>query len=129
MKAAYLLHKVEHRDPRRMNGIDVIQMGVYNNAALASQFFDAPLGVLQPGALADLVLVDYQPFTPLTSGNLPWHILFGFNESMVTATIVNGRVLMRDRQLLTLDAQAIHAHARELAPALWDRYAANVPAD
>ena len=38
-KTAYLLHKVWHGDPRRMNGIDVIQMGVYNNAALANVFF------------------------------------------------------------------------------------------
>jgi putative selenium metabolism protein SsnA len=122
-KTAYLLHKVWHRDPRRMNGMDVAAMGAYNNAALAGQFFrQAPLGVVAPGAHADLIFVDYSPHTPLTPGNLPWHIVFGFHESMVTTTIVAGQVLMRDRNLLTLDEEAIAAHARQLAPGVWERY-------
>jgi cytosine/adenosine deaminase-related metal-dependent hydrolase len=101
-KTAYLLHKVWHRDPRRMPGDIIAEIGAYNNAALASQSFpDAPVGVLAAGAQADLILVDYQPTTPMTPGNLPWHILFGFHESMVTTTIVAGRLLMADRQLLT----------------------------
>ena len=37
-KAAYLLHKIHHRDPRRMGGYDVQQMAIYNNAALANVF-------------------------------------------------------------------------------------------
>jgi len=127
-KTAYLLQKVWNRDPRRMSGVDVAQIGVYNNAALAGMFFpDARLGVLTPGAHADLIFVDYHPFTPLTAGNLPWHIIFGFHESMVTATIVGGKVLMRDRQLLTLDEESIAARARELAPAVWERYQKLVP--
>jgi len=122
-KTAYLLHKVWNRDPRRMSGIDVVQLGVYNNAKLASLFFpEAVVGVLTPGAYADLIFVDYHPHTPLSPGNLPWHILFGFHESMVTSTIVAGEVLMHNRQLLTLDEEAITAHARELAPQVWERY-------
>jgi putative selenium metabolism protein SsnA len=122
-KAAYLLHKVVHRDPRRANGMDVAQMAVYNNRALAEMFWpDLPIGQLAVGAAADVILVDYQPTTPLTAGNLPWHILFGFESSMVMTTIVNGRVLMRDRQLLTLDEAEITAKSRELAAAVWERF-------
>jgi putative selenium metabolism protein SsnA len=122
-KTAYLLHKVAHRDPRRMNGMDVVQMGVTNNAALAGIFWpDQPVGVLAEGAAADIIFVDYQPPTPLSAGNLPWHIIFGFESSMVTTTIVNGRLLMRDRELLTLDEEAIMARSRELAAAVWQRF-------
>jgi putative selenium metabolism protein SsnA len=122
-RTAYLLHKLAHRDPRRMNGIDLVQMGIYNNATLAGSFFtEAPLGVLTPGAYADLIFVDYNPHTPMTPGNLPWQIVFGFHESMVTTTIVAGQVLMKDRELLTLDEKAITAEARELAPEIWKRY-------
>lgn len=122
-KAAYLLHKVHHRDPRRMGGYDVQQMAIYNNAALASVFFpSAPIGQIVPGAVADIIFVDYHPNTPLTAGNLPWHILFGFQQSMVTTTIVAGKVLMKDRELLTLDEKEIGAKAREIAPKVWDRY-------
>ncbi|MBN2501454.1 MAG: putative aminohydrolase SsnA [Anaerolineales bacterium] len=123
METAYLLHKVWHRDPRRMNGIDLVQMAVNNNAALAQSFFpDVPLGVIAEGAVADLIFVDYHPNTPLTAGNLPWHIVFGFDESMVTSTMVAGRFLMKDRELLTLDEEKIAAKARKLAPAVWERY-------
>ncbi len=123
-KFTYLLQKVANLDPRRMNGMDVVQMGVYNNAALADQFFGdrGPLGVLTEGAQADLIFVDYLPFTPLTAGNLPWQILFGFNESMVTTTIVAGNVLMKDRKLLTIDEAQVAAEAKKLAPHIWDVY-------
>jgi cytosine/adenosine deaminase-related metal-dependent hydrolase len=123
-KAAYLLHKVWQRNPRTMNGADVVKIAVSNNAALAGTFFPgAPLGEIAAGARADLILVDYHAPTPLIAGNLPWHILFGFQERMVTATIVNGEVLMKDRQVLTLDEAEIAAKAQELAPDVWERYA------
>jgi cytosine/adenosine deaminase-related metal-dependent hydrolase len=123
-KTAYLYHKAAHRDPRRMGGYTVIEMAITNNAALANVFFpDAPIGVLSPGAYADIILVDYHPTTPLTAGNLPWHILFGFEPSMVTTTIASGKVLMKDRQLLFLDEAEITAKSRELAGRAWERYA------
>jgi putative selenium metabolism protein SsnA len=122
-KAAYLLHKVHHRDPRRMGGYDVAQMAAYNNAELANVFFpSATIGQLIPGAFADIIFVDYHPNTPLTAGNLPWHIIFGMRQSMVTTTIVAGQILMKDRELLTLDEEEIGAKAREIAPKVWERY-------
>jgi putative selenium metabolism protein SsnA len=122
-KAAYLLHKIHHRDPRRMGGYDLQQIAIYNNAALANLFFPtATIGQLVPGAFADMIFVDYHPNTPLTPGNLPWHIIFGFQQSMVTTTIVAGKVLMKDRELLTLDEKEIAAEARAIAPTVWERY-------
>jgi putative selenium metabolism protein SsnA len=122
-KTAYLLPKAWNRDPQRMSALDVIQMAVYNNARLANLFFPGtPLGVLKVGAQADLIFVDYHPQTPLTTANLPWHIVFGFQERMITTTIAAGRVLMLDHRLQTLDETAIAARARELASQTWQRY-------
>ena len=122
-KAAYLLHKVANRDPRRADGMTIAQMAWQNNARLLERYFPGEtIGELAPGAVADLIFVDYQPFTPLNAGNLPWHLLFGFEASMVTTTICAGRILMRDRQLLTLDEAEIAAEARALAPEVWERY-------
>jgi putative selenium metabolism protein SsnA len=124
-KTAYLIHKVWHSDPRRAGGYDIMEMAVANNAALAQVFWpQRPVGELSPGAFADLILVDYHPFTELSAGNLPWHILFGFEADAVTATMVAGKWLMHDRQLLTLDEAAIAARARELSAEVWERYAA-----
>ncbi len=125
-KAAYLLHKVVSRDLRRANGADIARMAVDHNARLTERFFpEMHLGTLTEGAQADIILVDYHPFTPLNGGNLPWHIIFGFESSMVTTTIVDGVVLMRDRELLTLDEAAIAAEALALAPGVWERYTTN----
>jgi putative selenium metabolism protein SsnA len=125
MKTAYLVHKLHRADPRVMGGYDVMQLAYSNNARLARLFWpDAPLGEVSVGAFADLIFVDYHPFTELTAGNLPWHILFGIAGSLVTTTIVGGVVLMRDRQLLTLDETAIAARARQLSAEVWKRYQA-----
>ncbi|MEJ2413143.1 MAG: putative aminohydrolase SsnA [Anaerolineales bacterium] len=122
-KTAYYLHKVHHLDPRRMSALDIVQMGVYNNAALANLYLpQSKLGVIEPGAAADLIFVDYHPHTPLNAGNLPWQIIFGFQESMITSTMVAGEFLMKDRELLTLDEEKITAEARALAPQIWERY-------
>ncbi len=122
MKAAYLGHKLVQRDPRAMPADIVFQLAYKANAQLAHVFWpDQVLGQLTPGAMADIILVDYKPTTPLTSDNLPWHILFGYEASAITTTISAGKVLMKNRTLLTLDEEAIVAHSRELAAKVWER--------
>ncbi len=122
-KIAYFLHKAHHLDPRRMNAMDIIQMGVKNNAALANLYLpETRVGVIEKGAAADLIFVNIHPFTPLTAGNLPWQIIFGIQEGMITSTMVGGKFLMKERELLTLDEEKIAAEARALAPEIWKRY-------
>jgi cytosine/adenosine deaminase-related metal-dependent hydrolase len=122
MKAAYLVHKLAQQDPRAMPGDRALALAYARNARLARIYWpELPLGELRPGAAADLVFLNYRPTTPLTAGNLPWHLLFGVEASAITTTICAGRVLMRDRRLLTLDEEAITARSRELAAALWKR--------
>lgn len=122
MKMAYLGHKLVQRDPRAMPGDLVFELAYAANARLARFFWpDQLVGALEPGAVADVVLVDYKPPTPLTAANLPWHVLFGYEASAITTTISAGRVLMQDRQLLTLDEEAITARSRECAATLWAR--------
>ena len=125
-RTCYLAHKLWNRDPQRMNGNSVIELAAYNNAALASLYFadQGRVGVIDEGAQADLVLVDYQPITEMTPDNLPWQILFGFRDSMVTMTMAAGKVLMRDRKLLTLDEGAISEKALFLSREVWKKYQA-----
>ncbi len=121
MKTAYLAHKHNTGDPRTLPGDVVLQMAYPTNARLAGQFFPQPVGVIEPGANADLVFLDYAPPTPLTPGNLPWHLIFGADGTHITHTIASGKVLMQDRRLTTLDEAAIMAQAREHAAAVWRR--------
>ena len=127
MKAAYLLHKLALSDPRTMPADLVSKMAFSENAHIIQQVFSPfcanfpAVGTLQVGAAADIVLLDYLPPTPMSGGNFPWHLIFGMDGLHVHSTMVAGRWLMRNRQLLTLDEARIHAQARELAQALWKR--------
>lgn len=121
MKAVYLAHKHNTRNPQAMPGDVVLQMAYPNNAKLAARFFPKPVGELAPGAFADIMLLNYASPTPLSAGNLPWHLLFGVDGAHVTHTIASGKVLMADKQLTKLDEQAIMAKARELAVGVWKR--------
>jgi cytosine/adenosine deaminase-related metal-dependent hydrolase len=121
IQTAYLLHRVSQGDPRVLPGDRLIEMAFHNNAVIAGLFFTKPVGALTPGAFADIILLDYFPYTPLTDGNHPWHLIFGMDGSHVTHTIAGGQMLMKDRQLLTLDEAAITAQASQLAPAIWRR--------
>jgi putative selenium metabolism protein SsnA len=122
-KTGYFLHKLNQRDPRAMPATTIVQMAVYNNGALASQVFDETVGVIKSGALADLIFVDYHPFTPINEGNLPWHIVMGFHESMIHSTMVNGEMLMENRELKTVDEEKVAYYAEKiLVPEVWKRY-------
>ena len=119
---AYLIQKDHKAVPRSMNGYDVIKMAVTNNSRLATQIYDGMrVGIIEPGAAADLIFVDYHPITPINAGNFPWHILFGFRDGMVTMTMAGGKVLMKDRKLLFLDEAGISAKSREISAQTWQR--------
>ena len=127
MKVAYLLHKLALADPGAMPGDLVLDLAFEHNAHIMNAVFspfcaDFPrVGELSVGSAADIVLLDYLPPTPLSSDNFPWHLIFGIDGHHVNSTMVAGRWLMRDRQLLTIDEEGIHARARELSQALWKR--------
>jgi putative selenium metabolism protein SsnA len=124
MAFTYLTHKQATGDPRTMPADQVVRMAWDHNARIARTFFPRlgpEFGRLAVWAPADLILVEYDPPTPLTEANVPWHILFGVDGTGVDTTIVGGKVLMRHRELLTLDEAAIMAKARELAGRLWKR--------
>jgi cytosine/adenosine deaminase-related metal-dependent hydrolase len=123
MHVAYLVHKLNSRDPRAMPGDSVTRMAFANNGKLARVFWPKPVGTLEPGALADIILLDYYPYTPITDGNYPWHTIFGMDGSQVTHTICHGKLLMKEHRLLTLDEEAIAAKAMEQAKGAWRRVA------
>ncbi len=105
----------------------VLDLAFAHNAHILRAVFspfcpDFPrVGELNVGSAADIVLLDYLPPTPLSDDNFPWHLIFGMDGHHVNSTMVAGRWLMRNHQLLTVDEARIHARARELSPALWNR--------
>jgi len=121
IKVANLLQKHELRDPQAGWG-EVFQMAFKNNREIASKFFGETLGVLQIGAPADVIVVNYYPPTPITSENAYFHILFGISGDMVDTTIVGGEILMEDREISGLDYERITRRVKEQANDFWTRF-------
>lgn len=116
-KVANLLHKHSLCDCNA-GWNEIPEMLFYGNPRIANRYFKTPLGVLKENAAADLVIVDYDPLTPLTKDNINSHMLFGLNGAMVQTTICNGKVLMKDREILDLDEAKLMADCREAATKL-----------
>ncbi|MBQ9513198.1 MAG: putative aminohydrolase SsnA, partial [Lachnospiraceae bacterium] len=96
-----------------------MQMLFQNNRTIAARYFKKPLGILMEGAAADVIVMDYKPFTPFSEENVDGHMLFGMMGKNCRTTIINGRVLYRDREFVGIDEDKINAWTFERADKLW----------
>ena len=110
-KVANVLHKHHLCDPGAAWG-EVPQMLFEGNAKIANRYFKKQLGVLKEGAAADVIVTDYYPLTPMNAGNVNGHILFGMTGRSVVTTVCNGKVLMKDRELIGIDEEKVMAEVR-----------------
>ena len=120
-KTAFHLQKVRTGDPR-VGYAEAWAAALLNNRTIARKLWGMEIGRIEPGARADLVLVDYWPPTPLHAGNLFGHVLFGIANAPVDTLIVNGRVVVKDKRCVTVDEAAVAERATRKAKALWERF-------
>lgn len=93
------------------------------NPELATALWGFPIGALAEGAAADVILVDYDPPTPLADATALGHLVFGISQAPVDTTICRGRVLMQGKKLHPdLDEAGVMARSRALARTLWERF-------
>jgi putative selenium metabolism protein SsnA len=121
VQLANILQHLGEMDPR-VAFCESCQLLLENNPRIASRFFGLEIGSLEPGAAADVIVVDYDPPTPMNEGNFLGHFLFGVCESPVKTTVVDGKILMRDRELVGIDEERITARSRELAAEFLKRF-------
>ena len=94
---------------------------IFNNKEIVSKYYNKPLGVLEDGAYADVIVVDYNPMTPMDKNNYFGHILFGVSGRSVDTTVINGKVVMKDRVIVNIDEELIYKKARQVAEKLWKK--------
>lgn len=110
----------KHRDSFMEGDVDIPKL-LKGGQRMASEIFSKTFDALKAGSAADLVVLDYQPPTPFTKGNLASHVLFGMHSSMVESVMVGGKWVMKDREVLGVDVTKIHRKASEVAQRLWRR--------
>lgn len=120
MKVANLLQKHENKNPSAA-WEEIPNMLFENNKRMADRFYPHETGVLKKGAYADVICLDYHPFTPLHEGNMNSHILFGMSGKDTMTTIINGKVVMKDRVLQNMEEQFYQEESKKAAKKLWSR--------
>ncbi len=120
MRSTYLIHKVWNLDPRLMTPQEIVEMATINVAKMFH--VEDELGSLEPGKKADVVIIkpEYTP-TPVNEETVYGHIVNTFTGKDVRTVIVNGRIIMRDRKLLTIDEAKAVEYVHKVVEKLWDR--------
>ena len=75
--------------------------------------------VVEKMIAADVIVMDYKPFTPLSEENIDGHMLFGMMGKNCRTTIINGRVLYKDREFVGIDEDKINAWTMAESKKLW----------
>ncbi len=91
------------------------------SARFASRALGVTIGSLEVGAVADLVLTNYRPATPLTSDNLAGHFLYALGPEFVRDVMIDGRWCLRKGQVVSCDEPAVRRDAAVQAQELWSR--------
>jgi 5-methylthioadenosine/S-adenosylhomocysteine deaminase len=106
------LHKVSTFDPRVLSAYEALHLATLGGAR--ALHLDREIGSIEVGKRADLVIVDLDGLHQTPLYNVYSHLVYATKGSDVRTVVVEGRVVMRDRRLLTLDEASIKARAREL---------------
>ncbi len=110
MRFTALLHKLQNNDPKATPAPVVLEMATRLGAKALG--LDKQIGSLETGKKADLILLslDHARQTPMYDPVS--HIVYVAHGDDVRSVMVNGKFLMRDRKMLTLDEQSVLRDAR-----------------
>ena len=109
MRQAALLHKLQSGDPRVLPARTVLEMATIEGARALG--LGEITGSIEVGKRADLIVVSMASARQTPLYDPVSHLVYATRGDDVKTTIVNGRVLMRDRMVLTLDEPAVLAEA------------------
>jgi len=119
-RAMYLHQRTRQRDPR-IAFAEACRILLENNRIIANRVFAEQRGALQAGQLADIMIPEYTPFTPVSADTFYGHLLFGLAFAPVRTTIARGRVVLDEGRMPQLDEEGIRAGCVERARRIWQR--------
>ena len=113
MRLASFLQKVEQMDPEVLSAKTVLEMAT-SGGATAIGLGDS-IGSLEVGKRADLIQVAFDDVHHVPTYDVISHLIYVTDEQDVASVVVDGRVLMREREFLTIDTVRVADEARALA--------------
>lgn len=122
MRLASFLQKVDRMDPEVLPAQTVLNMATRGGAEAIG--LAGTVGELRPGLRADLIQVSFDDVHFVPTYDVISHLVYVADEQDVVATVVDGRILMRDGEFLTLDTARIRREATALAARIQQALAA-----
>ena len=119
MDMAAKLHKASCLDPTVMNAATVLRMATIDGARALG--LDRITGSIESGKKADIIVVDTRKARLTPMYHPASHLVYAVGGSDVCVTVVDGRVLMKDRRLLHMDIKKIMADAHQIAETIRSR--------
>ena len=120
IRSAYLIHKVHHLDTRVTTPQQVIEMATINGAQAYG--LEDKLGSLEPGKLADLVVIHPSPrITPILSEGVYGYIVYGCTANEVEHVFVNGRQVVENHQVVSVESEVVKKALEGVVPILWEK--------
>jgi 5-methylthioadenosine/S-adenosylhomocysteine deaminase len=107
MDTAAKLHKLTANDPRVVSAREVLEMATIRGAR--ALHLEKEIGSLETGKRADIVIVDLDDFNQIPMYNIFSHLVYATKANDVRHVIIEGRLIMQDRRLLTLNEKVIKA--------------------
>ena len=119
-RAMYMHQRTLHQDPT-LAFVEACEILLRNNPRICNRLFADPRGALAAGQLADVVIYNYVPFTPLNADTFYGHLLFGLGFSRVHTTVARGNMIVDNGDIPHLDENNVRAFCTERASAIWSR--------
>jgi len=126
MRAAFLLHRVNSRDPNAIDPYSVLEMATINGAKLYGMEKD--VGSIEIGKKADIILIrpNILP-TPLTIETVVGHLINTVDGDDIEHVFVEGKQIVRNKRLLSFDEQKAQQISQKAAANLWTRMKTATP--
>jgi len=112
MNCVAKVHKVDRMDPTAMNAETTLEAATLGGAAALGM--ERQIGSLAVGRKADVIVIDLDQPHLIPLYNVPSHLVYAARGGDVVHSVINGRVVMRDRRLLTIDEHEVLAAMREI---------------
>jgi cytosine/adenosine deaminase-related metal-dependent hydrolase len=120
MRAAFLLHRVYHRNPNAIDAYTILEMATMNGARLYGM--EKEIGSIETGKRADMIII--KPIilpTPLNARSVVGHLINTVDGDDVEHVLVDGKSIIKNKRLMTFDEEKAQEISQATASKLWAR--------
>jgi putative selenium metabolism protein SsnA len=121
MMYAKLLQTMKYGNPSAFSDQMTLSLVYDHNVQIAEKIFGCRLGRIAQGYKADLLFIEYDPFTPINKSNLSSHILSALVSGHIRNVLINGKFVVKDGSVSGIDEEKIKHQSIKVANRIWKR--------